>query len=87
MPITVNKGEKKMHLTIQVFKTEKDYVANCVEFDIYSFAATKEKAIWRMRKICSFYLDFAKNLGLSFEELTSVLTEKQIIEPAFSHIN
>lgn len=87
MSIYLMEGEGKMRLTIQVFKSGKNYVANCPEFDVYSFAATKEKAVWRLKKVCSFYIDFAKEAGISFDELAGILHNKQIMMPDLYYRN
>ena len=80
MPINIVDGDKTMSITIQVYRSGKNFVANCPEFDIYSMARTKQQAVARIKKVWSFYVNSAEELGISFLELTGLLNNKVINE-------
>lgn len=87
MSINIVDGDKTMSITIQIHKSGKNFVASCPEFDIYSMARTKEQAVSRIKKVWSFYVNSAEELGLSFLELTGLLNNKFINEPETYYYN
>ena len=58
-----------MVLTIEVFKKQKRFVAKCKELDIYSYGASSEKAVQRIKKVIAFYVQSA---GEYLDENTEV---------------
>lgn len=48
-----------MVLTIEVIKKEQKFIAKCKELDIYSYGASSEKAVQRLKKVIAFYVQSA----------------------------
>ncbi|MEO5914608.1 MAG: type II toxin-antitoxin system HicB family antitoxin [Luteolibacter sp.] len=46
---------RKVHYTL--YREESDYVAQCLDFDVSSFGATKEEALLMLKEAVELYLE------------------------------
>jgi predicted RNase H-like HicB family nuclease len=46
---------KSVHYTL--YREESDYVAQCLDFDVSSFGATKEEALQMLKEAVELYLE------------------------------
>jgi predicted RNase H-like HicB family nuclease len=61
---------KTIHYTLH--REDSDYVAQCIDFDVSSFGATKEEAITMLKEAVELYLedDGASKLAPRISEVT-----------------
>jgi hypothetical protein len=64
-----------MKLSIKIIQNHDEIIANCPELDINCYGSDKNEAIRRIKKVISFYVDSAKELGLEVEPLTDISVE------------
>jgi predicted RNase H-like HicB family nuclease len=48
-----------MVFTIEIVKDEKQFIAKCKELNVYSYGSSSEKAVQRLKKVISFYIQSA----------------------------
>lgn len=59
-----------MEFTVEVFRDKENrYIASCPKLEIYSYGHTMDKAINRLEKVVAFYMDSARELGVTLEEV------------------
>ena len=63
---------KKFNLTAAIWEEEGVYVSKCPELGVASCGDTPEEALSNLKEAVELYLDNAKELGLS-EEVDTVL--------------
>lgn len=69
---------------LQVIKEgEQAYIASYPKLEIYSYGKTISDAVSRLKEIIKFYIESAKELGISVEKLCNVPSEE--VFPASSH--
>lgn len=69
-----------MEFMVEVFRDRNNgYIASCPKLDIYSYGNTVDKAVSRLEKIVNFYIESAKELGVTLEELC--LNGKEVSPP------
>ncbi|MEK8022701.1 MAG: hypothetical protein AAB229_02730 [Candidatus Hydrogenedentota bacterium] len=55
---------------MEVFRKDTEtFVASCPELDIFSYGRTLESAVDRLKRVVSFYLESADEMGVSLEDL------------------
>lgn len=69
-----------MEYKIEIFKDKEKFIASCPQLNVFSYGKTKEKAIFRLEKIVSFYIESAQELGISMEELCLLRETKDSIQ-------
>jgi hypothetical protein len=52
-----------MTLSIKVFERDGAWIAKCVELDVFSYGASKDQAIDRLRKVVNFYINSVTQIG------------------------
>lgn len=59
-----------MDFMIEVYRDKDDtYIASCPKLEVYSYGRTFDKAVARLKEVVNFYMESAKELGVSLEEL------------------
>ena len=77
-----------MKITVKIFETEQEFIANCPELDINCYGASRHTAVQRLIRVLQFYIDAAKEFGLDVEHLDSVTVDGEqyidfsCVEPA-----
>ena len=62
---------------LQVFKDEEQsYIASYPQLQIYSYGKTIQEAMLRLKEIIKFYIESAKEFGMSMEEICGVPSEQ-----------
>lgn len=75
-------GVDRQFFSVEVYRRDlRTYVAACPEMDVYSYGRTVDQAVERLKKVVSFYLESADEMGLSLGELG--LKEGEPDAPAF----
>ncbi len=64
-----------MKISIRLIENNNEIIANCPELDINCYAADKNEALRRIRDVIHFYVDSARELGLSVETLQELSIE------------
>ncbi|MEW5767740.1 MAG: type II toxin-antitoxin system HicB family antitoxin [bacterium] len=55
---------------IEVYKDKDEtYIASCPKLEVYSYGHTLDKAVARLKEVVNFYMESARELGVSLEEL------------------
>ena len=70
--------EKHMELSVKLFETEKEFIANCPELDINCYGSNKNEAIRRLKNVIQFYIKSAKELGLDIELFDEIVIDGKI---------
>jgi hypothetical protein len=83
-----------MKITIQLIENTNEFIASCPELDINCYASNRHEAIHRIKKVISFYVDSARELGLdvqSFDEISiegeCQISHNQEITPSSASIH
>ncbi|HAV42533.1 TPA: hypothetical protein DCX15_00750 [bacterium] len=60
-----------MELAIEVFRDggNNNYIASCPRLEIYTYGHTVNTAISRLEKVVNFYMESAKEMGVTLEEV------------------
>ena len=59
-----------MYLSVDVFRKDAEtFVASCPELDIFSYGRTLETAVERLKRVVTFYLESADEMGVTLEDL------------------
>lgn len=60
-----------MELAIEVFRDGGDnkYIASCPRLEIYTYGHTVDTAVSRLEKVVNFYMESAKEMGVTLEEV------------------
>lgn len=59
-----------MYFSVEVFRKDiETYVASCPELDIFSYGQTLEAAVERLKRVVTFYIDSADEMGVTLEDL------------------
>jgi predicted RNase H-like HicB family nuclease len=61
-----------MKISIKIIKNENEFIANCPELDINCYGSDKSEAVRRIKKVISFYIDSAKELGFDVATLNAI---------------
>ena len=61
-----------MNISIKLIDNGSEYIANCPELDINCYGSNKEDALRRIKAVINFYLNSAKELGISINSLTDI---------------
>ncbi|HPB82311.1 MAG TPA: hypothetical protein PK200_09775 [Spirochaetota bacterium] len=64
-----------MKITVKIFQTGREYIANCSELDINCYGSSKSSAVQRLVRVLQFYIDAAKEFGLEVERLDSITVD------------
>jgi len=64
-----------MNISIKLIDNGSEYIANCPELDINCYGSDKDEAIRRIRAVISFYINSAKELGISINPLKDISFE------------
>ena len=70
-----------MKITVNLIKTDDEYIANCPELDINCYGSNKNEALIRIQNVIYFYIDSAKELGLDVENLQEILVDGESTKP------
>ncbi|MDD5066129.1 MAG: hypothetical protein PHF84_03685 [bacterium] len=64
-----------MVFTIEILKNEKQFIAKCKELNVYSYGNSSDKAVQRLKKVISFYIQSASEyLNLDNAEIKKEYT-------------
>ncbi len=66
-----------MKISVNVFQVENQFVANCPELEINCYGSSFDEARSRIKKVITFYVDSAKELGMDVEEFDKIVIEGQ----------
>lgn len=61
-----------MNITIKLIDNGSEYIANCPELDINCYGSDKDEALRRIKAVINFYINSAKELGISINPLNDV---------------
>lgn len=64
-----------MNISIKLIDNGSEYIANCPELDINCYGSDKDEALRRIRAVISFYINSAKELGISINPLKNISFE------------
>jgi hypothetical protein len=70
-----------MKLSIKIIQNNDEIIANCPELDINCYGSDKHEAISRIKKVITFYVDSAKELGLDVEPLNEITIDGEFNQP------
>ena len=80
-----------MKVSVQLFRKNDKFVATCQDLEISCYGASRNEAVQRFKKVLSFYMDSAKELGLDVENFDSLVVEGKysgkINADDYSHIS
>ncbi len=54
-----------MNISIKLIDNGSEYIANCPELDINCYGSNKDEALRRIKAVINFYVNSAKELGIS----------------------
>lgn len=63
---------KMMNISIKLIDNGSEYIANCPELDINCYGSDKDEAMRRIRVVINFYINSAKELGISINPLKDI---------------
>ena len=61
-----------MNISIKLIDNGSEYIANCPELDINCYGSNKKEALRRIKAVINFYLNSAKELGISINPLKDI---------------
>ena len=61
-----------MNISIKLIDNGSEYIANCPELDINCYGSNKEDALRRIKAVIYFYINSAKELGISINPLKDI---------------
>jgi len=61
-----------MNISIKLIDNGSEYIANCPELDINCYGSNKEDALRRIKEVIHFYLNSAKELGISINSFKDI---------------
>lgn len=64
-----------MNISIKLIDNGSEYIANCPELDINCYGSDRNEALRRIRAVINFYINSAKELGISINPLKDVSYE------------
>lgn len=64
-----------MKVSVQLFRKNDKFVATCQDLEISCYGSSRNEAVQRFKKVLSFYMDSAKELGLDVESFDSLVVE------------
>ncbi len=64
-----------MNISIKLIDNGSEYIANCPELDINCYGSDRDEALRRIRAVINFYINSAKELGISINPLKDVSFE------------
>lgn len=67
-----------MNISINLLKSENEFIANCPELEINCYGKNKIEAVRRIKNVLEFYMHSAKELGLDIENIESFTIDGQI---------
>jgi predicted RNase H-like HicB family nuclease len=77
-----------VYFSVDVFRKDAEtYVASCPELDIFSYGHTLESAVERLKRVVSFYLESADEMGVSIEDLGLRRERAESDVPRVSSVN
>ncbi|MCL1833065.1 MAG: hypothetical protein FWG49_01055 [Leptospirales bacterium] len=76
-----------MNISIKLIDNGLEYIANCPELDINCYGSDREEALRRIKAVINFYLNSAKELGISVNPSKDILIEGAEIDFYEKQIN
>ena len=76
-----------MNISIKLIENGLEYIANCPELDINCDGSDREEALRRIKAVINFYLNSAKELGISVNPSKDILIEGTEIDFYEKQIN
>ena len=64
-----------MNISIKLIDNGSEYIANCPELDINCYGSDREDALRRIKAVIHFYINSAKELGISINPLKDLSLE------------
>jgi len=61
-----------MNISIKLIDNGSEYIANCPELDINCYGSDRDEALRRIRAVITFYINSAKELGISINPLKNI---------------
>lgn len=61
-----------MDISIKLIDNGSEYIANCPELDINCYGSNRDEALRRIKAVINFYVNSAKELGISINPLKDV---------------
>jgi len=61
-----------MNISIKLIDNGSEYIANCPELDINCYGSDRDEALRRIRAVINFYINSAKELGISINPLKDI---------------
>jgi predicted RNase H-like HicB family nuclease len=61
-----------MNISIKLIDNGSEYIANCPELDINCYGSDRDEALRRIRAVINFYINSARELGISINPLTDI---------------
>ncbi|HNX24684.1 MAG TPA: hypothetical protein PKG60_11610 [Spirochaetota bacterium] len=61
-----------MNISIKLIDNGSEYIANCPELDINCYGSDRDEALRRIRAVINFYINSAKELGISINPLKNL---------------
>ncbi|MCL2155452.1 MAG: hypothetical protein FWH53_07305 [Leptospirales bacterium] len=61
-----------MNISIKLIDNGSEYIANCPELDINCYGSNREDALRRIKAVIHFYLNSAKELGISINSFKDI---------------
>jgi predicted RNase H-like HicB family nuclease len=69
-----------MNISIKLIDNGSEYIANCPELDINCYGSNREDALRRIKAVIHFYINSAKELGISLNSLKDISFEGDDID-------
>jgi hypothetical protein len=66
-----------MKISVTLIKQEDGVIANCPELEISCYASNATEATNRIKKVISFYIDSARDMGIEVQDFDEVLVDGQ----------
>ncbi len=64
-----------MNISIKLIDNGSEYIANCPELDINCYGSDRDEALRRIKAVINFYVNSAKELGISINPLKDLSFE------------
>jgi predicted RNase H-like HicB family nuclease len=61
-----------MNISIKLIDNGSEYIANCPELDINCYGSNRDDALRRIKAVINFYLNSAKELGISINSFKDI---------------
>ncbi|MFW5807622.1 MAG: hypothetical protein ACOC2H_00490 [Spirochaetota bacterium] len=66
-----------MKISVTLLKQDDKVIATCPELEINCYASNPAEATDRIKKVISFYVDSARDLGLDVQDFDAVMIDGQ----------